>query len=104
MLGVVTVYATRLARYLNQTAQLERRGEPDAFGSTTKSLPVSIRVRREMSRKLVRNAFGDVVASDTTIYCIDAVSPQDVIDGREVISVADWVDKMGHICGYEVYL
>ena len=104
MLGVDTVYATRLRRYLNQTAQLERAGEPDRYGNASYSPPEPIQVRKENRARQVISTTGETVTSRATIYLATEVKPGDKIDGCLVLNTGDMVDKGGNIVGYEAYM
>lgn len=97
-------YANRLKRYCNQTVMLERATGPDEWGTAGYEPPVEIKARKEANRKLVRDADGNTVVSNTTLYTTDKIETQDKIDGIEVIGVGEWVEFDGTICGWEAYL
>ena len=97
-------YADRLKRYCNQTVTLERATEPDEWGTAGYGPPESIKVRKQAGRKLIRDAEGNTVVSGTTVFSTVEIKAQDKIDGIEVISVGDWIEFDGTVCGWEAYL
>lgn len=97
-------YGNRLGQYCNQTAKLERASGPDEWGAAGYEPPESIKVRKQASRKLVRDAEGNTVVSGTTVFSTVEIKAQDKIDGIEVISVGDWIEFDGTVCGWEAYL
>lgn len=96
--------ANRLKRYCNQTATLEQAGKPDKFGTPVYTAPKEIKVRKQAGRKLVRDAEGNTVVSNTTVYSTVEIKPHDKIDGMEVISAGGWIEFDGTVCGWEAYL
>lgn len=97
-------YADRLKRYCNQTVTLERATDPDEWGTVGHDSSVEIKVRKEANRKLVRDAEGNTVVSNTTVYSTERIETQDRIDGADVIGVGEWVELDGTVCGWEAYL
>lgn len=97
-------YADRLKRYCNQTVTLERSTGPDEWGTVGYEPPESIKVRKQASRKLVRDAEGNTVVSGTTVFSTVEIRAQDKIDGIEIISAGDWIEFDGAVCGWEAYL
>lgn len=96
--------ADRLKRYCNQTVTLERSTGPDEWGTVGYEPPESIKVRKQGSRKLVRDAEGNTVVSGTTVFSSVEIRAQDKIDGATVISTGDWIGLDGTVCGWEAYL
>lgn len=97
-------YADRLKRYCNQTVTLERATGPDEWGTVGYEPSENIKVRKQASRKLVRDTEGNTIVSGTTVFSTVEVKAQDKIDGIEVISVGEWVERDGTVCGWEAYL
>ncbi len=92
-----------LSSYLNQVANHEKKVGQDAHGQATyetKSIPC----RKVRKHKLVRDAYGEDVVSETTVLTEAEVVIGDRIDGRPVIAIADMVNRRGEILGYEVML
>jgi hypothetical protein len=97
-------YGNRLGQYCSQTAKLERASGPDEWGAAGYEPAVEIKARKEANRKMIRDAEGNTVVSNTTVYSTVEVRPNDKIDGSEVISAGEWVERDGTVCGWEAYL
>ena len=97
-------YADRLKRYCNQAVTLERATGPDEWGASGYEPAVEIKARKEANRKMIRDAEGNTVVSNTTVYSTVEVRPNDKIDGSEVISAGEWIERDGTLCGWEAYL
>lgn len=97
-------YSDRMALYLNQTAQLQRQTEADGYGNMQYSAPQTIKARKEGRTQMVRDTNGETVASSTTLFTLERVSPMDKIDGVIVINSMSMVDRYGNIVGWEAYL
>ena len=66
-------YSDRLKRYCNQTVMLERTTGPDEWGTAGYEPKVAIKARKEANRKLVRDAEGNTVVSNTTVYSLSLI-------------------------------
>lgn len=97
-------YAKRLARVLNQTAQLEVCTGVDDYGRRTFNAPENIKARVEGSNKLVRNTTGDTVSSTTTVFSLVEIKPGDKVNGYTVINSMQMVDGAGNVIGWESML
>ena len=97
-------YNDRLRLYTNQTASLEKKAGVNAFGVYDYEAPVDIPARVEADTKIVRDAQGKDVVSNTTVFSPIEISVGDKIGGREVIDVSTMVDRAGRIVGWEAYL
>lgn len=64
----------------------------------------TIKGRKETGFKLIRNAQGQEVVSSATIFTKSAISNNDLIDGKQVISVESMIELNGSVMFYEVYL
>ena len=103
---------SRMTKYLKQRCSLERfvetKGVPklNKFGEIQYQPAQTVRCRRESSHKDVQTANGSIVRS-TARYFLDESVPVKVdyrIDGATVVSVVDYINNMGIVEGYEVYV
>lgn len=103
---------SRMTKFLKQSCQLEKyvvdNGQPklNAFGELQYQLPIQLKCRNEMSHKDVQTANGSIVRS-TAVYYLDESVPIMAdyrIDGRVVVSVISYVNALGKVEGYEVYV
>lgn len=97
-------YANRLKLYLCQTVSYEEQNGPNIYGNVGYLDPIELKARIENTHKMVRDSKGETVTSDTTVFLVHPVKPLDKINGKEIISVADMVDRKGNVCGWEAYL
>ena len=92
-----------MALYLNQDVTWNAK-----TGQTGYAKPIyessSIKARKEKKRRMVRNAEGEEVISETTVFTQSNIGLEDQIDGEQVINVSEWVDKGGTVIGYEVFI
>lgn len=70
--------------YLNQTATWRQATGQNEYGEPTFADPVSIKVRWEGKRRLVRDKDGREVVSEARVLCTEPVQPGDLLeyDGR----------------------
>ena len=103
---------SRMTKFLRQKCQLEQvifeEGLPklNDFGELQYAAPVSVKCRHESSHKDIQTTNGSIVRS-TSRYFLDEsvpVAPDDRIDGRVVVSVVEYVNGLGLVEGYEVYV
>lgn len=103
---------SRMTKFLKQRCKLEKltieNGQPklNDFGEFQYNAPIELRCRHESSHKDVQTANGSIVRS-TSRYFFDesqAIAADDRIDGKVVISVTEYVNGLGNIEGYEVYV
>ena len=103
---------SRMTKFLKQKCSLERyvveNGQPkhNAFGELQYQPSVQLKCRHEMSTKDVQTANGSVVRT-TSVYYVDESVPiltDYRIDGHVVISVISYVNALGNVEGYEVYV
>ena len=95
--------SSRMALYLNQNVTWKSKTGQDfhnepAYDSST------ITARKEQKRRMVRDAQGEEVVSQTTVYTQSAIGMEDKIDDEQVINVGEWIDRDGSIVGYEVFI
>jgi len=96
-----------IAYYLNQTASLKVRTGHDGYDPVYAN-PVTIAVRWESKRSLVRNTQGEQVVSEAKVFTEASINPSDVLTygGRDwpVITVSDVTDLDGNVSHREVYV
>jgi hypothetical protein len=95
-----------IGAYLNQTVLWKRRMGVNRHAEPIFSEPISINVRFEGKRRMVRDAKGQDVVSEALVFCREDVQPGDVLvyEGREwtVITVSPVPDLSGRISHREV--
>lgn len=92
-----------LRKYLKQKVSWSKT---IGFTDTNNPIPSdkkTIPARVEKKIKLVKDKHGSEVVSTTTIWVVDAVSVDDLIDDKQVIAVQDMVKRNGTIEGFEVF-
>lgn len=104
---------SRMTKFLRQTCQLQCYKETtegvadlNEFGELQYLEPVVLKCRHEVSTRDIQTYSGSIVRSNA-VYYLDDKEPIRVdykIDGRVVISVAGYVDALGNVIGYEVYV
>lgn len=103
---------SRMTKFLKQSCQLEKylleNGQPklNAFGELQYQTPVTLKCRHEMSHKDIQTSNGSIVRS-TSVYYLDESVPimaDYKLDGHVVISAISYVNALGKIEGYEVYV
>lgn len=103
---------SRMTKFLKQSCQLEKyvveNGQPkyNAFGELLYQPPIKLKCRNEMSHKDIQTANGNIVKS-TSVYYLDESVPVMAdyrIDGHVVMSVINYVNALGKVEGYEVYV
>lgn len=103
---------SRMTKFLKQTATLQKverdaKGVPklDIYGEPVYSKSKeTVKCRRERSTKDVLTTGGSAVVS-TTVYYIDnetTLNTGDLIDGKPILTVSDYVNLQGIVEGYEV--
>lgn len=95
-----------IGSYLNQTAVWRRTVARNKYGEPVFAAPVSIAVRWEGRRRLVRDRRGQEVVSEARVFCLEAVQPGDILgyNSREwiVIAVSEVLDLDGAVRYWEV--
>ena len=101
----------KLTKYLKQTAVIENvvlgtDGKPqlDAYGQPSFGTPTTVKCRKEPYRVRATTGYGQFVNFTTTYYFDESVQIRsgDIVDGHEVQSIADYVDGLGNLVGYQV--
>lgn len=95
--------SNEIKKYLNQNVSWKRRTSTNKYveGSFTET---TIKGRLESGFKLVRNEKGEEVTSSAFLVTESAVSVNDLIEGRTVVSSEPMRGFNGNIMWYEVYL
>lgn len=95
-----------MREYLNQKAVWRKVIGRDAFTQPVFADPISIQVRWEGKRRLVRDTRGQEVVSEARVFCLEAVQPGDKLEygGRAwtVIAVNEIPDLAGVVVLREV--
>lgn len=103
---------SRMTKFLKQHCSLEKfqsvDGAPklDSFGNVIYEPPIRVRCRHEQSCKTLQTANGSIVRA-TSVYYVDEsheILPEYRIDGHVVISAVSYVNGLGKVEGYEVYV
>ena len=103
---------SRMTKFLKQKCKLEKliveNGQPklNDFGEFQYETPVELRCRHESSHKDIQTSNGSIVRS-TSRYFLDEsviIEADYRIDGKVVISVIEYVNGLGKVEGYEVYV
>lgn len=103
---------SRMTKFLKQTCvletyQLNADGSPklNDFGEIQYNAPAVCKCRRERCIQDVETSNGAILKSASRYFLDESVSilADYRIDGRVVLQVADYVNGLGRIEGYEVY-
>lgn len=104
---------SRMTKFLNQKCavspyQLDEQGEPQVnqFGELEYLPSVMCKCRHEISFQDIQVSNGSVVKSTARYFLDDTqeVKADYLIDGRAVLSVISYVNALGKVEGYEVYV
>lgn len=103
---------SRMTKFLKQKCKLEKlvveNGQPklNDFGEFQYAAPIELKCRHEPSYKDIQTANGSVVRSTSRYFLDESVSiaADYRIDGKVVISVIEYVNGLGRVEGYEVYV
>jgi hypothetical protein len=97
-----------ISAYLTQTAQWKKRTGQNRHAEPIYSDPITIKVRFEGKRRIVRDTKGHEILSEAYAFCIEDVQPGDILtcEGREwpVIAVSSKPDLSGKVSHREVAL
>lgn len=101
----------KMTKYLRQTAVIENPildsdGKPklDAYGRPMFGTPTMVKCRKEPYRARASTGYGHFVNVTTTYYFDDltAIFAGARVDGHEVQNIADYIDGLGNLVGYQV--
>lgn len=103
---------SRMTKFLKQVCLLETYIEEDGqpklnmFGELEYHKPVTLKCRHEMSHKDFQTTNGSIVRSTSVYYLDESVEIKAGyrLDGHVVISAISYVNGLGAIEGYEVYV
>lgn len=93
-----------LTEYANQSLSWQKFTGYDAYAQPTYAAAVTIKGRKTVTNKMVRNERGEEVLVTGTVLTETAVSENDKIDNRIVMSSGPAPDIDGNIVFYRVYL
>jgi len=97
-----------LSSYLNQTATLEIQSAPDQYGDRAPSSAVVIACRKQgVMRVIMQDGSPQFAAS--TMYIFEKIQPVpraqvDMLDGKVITEIIDYVGLDGVVLGYEAYV
>lgn len=103
---------SRMTKFLKQKCLLEKYIEENEqpklnmFGELEYQAPITLKCRHEMSHRDVQTTNGSIVRS-TSVYYLDEsvkIKADYRIDGHVVVSAISYVNSLGAIEGYEVYV
>ena len=104
---------SRMTKFLRQKCvvapyKIDAHGQPKAneFGEIEYGNPITCKCRHEISFQDVQVSNGNIVKS-TSRYFLDEsfeIKADYLIDGRAVLNVRSYVNPLGRIEGYEVYV
>lgn len=103
---------SRMTKFLKQRVWLEKYVEEDGqpkmnmFGELEYQEPISIKCRHEMSHRDIQTENGSIVRA-TSVYYLDEtveIKSNYKLDGHVVVSVISYVNGLGAVEGYEVYV
>lgn len=104
---------SRMSKFLRQTCRYEAartnsKGESvlNEYGEYLYKPAVVLKCRKELLSKTVQTAEGELVTS-TTRYYLDStreVKVNDRLDGRAIVSVANFINERGINEGFECYV
>lgn len=104
---------SRMTKFLKQTCQVEQyqvtedgNAETNRFGEIIYQDPIKCKCRHEVCFKDVQDANGSVVKSVARYFLDEKVELKADyrIDGRVIITVETYINQLGKIEGYEVYV
>ncbi|NLW89992.1 MAG: hypothetical protein GXY34_00100 [Syntrophomonadaceae bacterium] len=72
---------------LNQSAVWKHVTGHNGYGEAIFDDPVTVKVRWEGKRRLVRNKKGEEVVSEAIVYCLEAVQPGDSLEYEDL----EWI-------------
>ena len=104
---------SRMTKFLRQTCEVQpfksdRRGNAilDDFGELMYLQPVQYKCRCERSHKDIKTTNGSLIRSTSRYYLDNSadIKPDYKIDGNIVLDVSEYINGLGQIEGYEVYV
>lgn len=104
---------SRMTKFLKQDCTLEQlerdsAGKPvlNRFGEFSYLQSATIKCRRERTTQDVQTSNGSIIKSVTRYFTDQHVliSPDDKLDGHVVLEVAEYINQLGRVEGYESYV
>ena len=104
---------SRMTKFLRQSCaveayQVDSSGQPkhNQFGEILYEEPVTCRCRHEIAFQDVQVTNGSIVKSASRYYLDGSleIKADYRIDGRAVLTVTSYVNQLGQVEGYEVYV
>ena len=92
-----------LSKYLNQEVTWGKTIGIDDYGKYEHQDTV-IKCRMEERSRLAKNSFGSEVMSSNTLFVIDEIGINDIINDKPVLSVTKMTALDGSVLGYEVLI
>jgi hypothetical protein len=95
----------RLDRYLNQTVSYRPfSNTTDAWGQRGFATAQSIRARKELKQRVIRDRSGAENISEATVITTQEVQLGELLDGSEVQARENYVDRRGNVIGWRYFL
>lgn len=98
------ISSDRLNLYLNQTIQYEAQSDYDRYGHVTYAKAVPVKARVEHDTRLMTNTSGETVTTNSKVWTVNEVKPNDRINGSIVINSFAMVNRQGKTIGWEAYI
>lgn len=92
-----------IKEYLNQSVVWGDSGTPNKYNESTYTNK-TIKARKEATNKIVMDKLGQETVVSAKIWTLEAVSVDDLIDGRSIIAVSPQIGLDGNVEFYEVYV
>ena len=92
-----------ITNYANQSLTWKKVSSINEYNEPTYSTS-TIKGRKQTGFKLIRNAQGQEVTSSASVYTKSAISPNDLIDGQQIIAVESAITISGSVGFYKGYL
>ena len=94
----------RLKLYLNQSISYEAQSGNDRYGHTTYAAAVPVKARVEHDTRQMTNMSGDTLTTNSKVWTLQEIKPNDRINGNVVINSFAMVDRLGNTIGWESYI
>lgn len=104
---------SRMTKFLKQTCQLEKANrneygeiQLDKFGKIYYKNPIEIKCRREKIFKSVQISNGSILQSSIRYFTDESIliEVNDKLDNKVVLEVEEYINHLGQVEGYEIYV
>lgn len=104
---------SRMTKFLRQTCQVERykldeNGNPEKnrFGEIIYQPPITCKCRHEILIKDIQTENGGLIRANSRYFLDESIELRADyrIDGRVILSVESYINEVGKLEGYEVYV